>query len=84
MIKTATQSALYVSTKSEVYELESRGCAQIGALFMRIIKPILVCLSYSDKKYPLKIEHLEIRRKIKGTILYSAYEKLSDDAQLPL
>ena len=82
MIKTATHSALYVSTKSKVYELESRGYAQIGALFMRIIKPILVCPSYSDKKYPLKIEYLKIRRKIKGTILYSAYEKLS--GQLPL
>ena len=51
---------------------------------MRIIKPMLACLSYSDKKYSLKIKHLEIRRKIKGTILYSAYEKLSDNAQLPL
>ena len=61
----------------------SCGCAQIGALFMRITKPILVCPSYSDKKYPLKIEYLEIRRKIKGIILYSVHEKLSDDAQLP-
>ena len=76
MIKTATHSALYVSTKSEVYELESRGYAQFGALIMQITKPILVCLSYSDKEYPLKIEYLEIRRKI-------AYmKKLSDDAQL--
>ncbi len=68
---------------SEVYELESRGCAQIGALFMQITKPILVCLSYSDKEYPLKIEFLEMRRKTKGIILYSVHEKLSDDAQLP-
>ena len=51
---------------------------------MPIIKPILVCLSYSDKEYPLKIEYLEIHRKIIGTIMYSAREKLSDDAQLPL
>ena len=53
---TATQNALFVSTTSEVYELESRGCTQIGALFMQITKPILVCLSYQDKEYPLKIE----------------------------
>ena len=50
---------------------------------MQITKPIPVCLSYSDKEYPLKIEYLEIRRKIKGIILYSVHEKLSDDAQLP-
>ena len=49
---------------------------------MQIIKPIVVCLSYSDKEYPLK--YLKIRRKIKGIILYSAHEKLSDNAQLPL
>ena len=50
---------------------------------MQITKPILVCLSYSDMEYPLKIEYLEIHRKIKGIILYSVHEKLSDDAQLP-
>ena len=43
---------------------------------MQTIKPVLVCLSYSDEEYPLKIEYLEIRRKMKGTILYSAHEKL--------
>ena len=59
---------------SKVHELESRGCAQIGALFMQITKPILVSLSYSDMEYPLKIEYLEIHRKIKGTILYSIHE----------
>ena len=51
---------------------------------MQLTNPILVCLSYSDKEYPLKIEYLEIRRKIKGIILNSAHEKSSDDAQLPL
>ena len=61
----------------------SCGCAQIGALFMQIIKPVRVCLSYSDKEYPLKIEYLEIRRKMKRIILYSVHKKLSDDAQLP-
>ena len=49
---------------------------------MQIIKPILVCLYYSDKKYPLKIEYLRIRRKIKGSILYSAYEELSGQLQV--
>ena len=43
----------------------------------------LLSLSYSDKEYPLKIDYLEIRRKIKGIILYSVHEKLSDNAQLP-
>ena len=48
---------------------------------MQITNPILVCLSYSDKEYPLKVEYLEIRRKIKGIIPYSVHEKLSDDVQ---
>ena len=42
-----------------------------------------MCLSYSDKEYPLKIEYLEMRRKIKRITLYSVHEKLRDDAQLP-
>ena len=50
---------------------------------MQITKPILVCLSYLDMEYPLKIVYLEIRRRIKEIILYSVHEKLSDDAQLP-
>ncbi len=49
---------------------------------MQITNAILVCLSYSEE-YPLKIELLEIRRKIKGIILYSVHKKLSDEAQLP-
>ena len=80
---TATQSALRVGTTSEVYEIESRVCAKIGALLTQITKPIPVCLSYSDKEYPLKIEYLEMRRKIKRITLYSVHEKLRDDAQLP-
>ena len=79
---TATQSALRVGTTFEVYEQESRVCAKIGALLTQITKPIPVCLSYSDKEYPLKIEQ-KMRRKIKRITLYSVHEKFSDDAQLP-
>ncbi len=42
-------------------------------------------LSLYQCAYPIqtKIEYLEMRRKIKGIILYSIHEKLSDDVQLP-